>query len=1192
MVLANRKALDAAAAAGEDVAGRYFLFELGSDLGAESYALARKLNVTPVAAINTFRYTMAKRDEWEGRRKTSRGCALWVSRRIRWIRATSHCFPDRADDSSGTNPGVIPGSRAGAMLPGMKRIALTLSMLVIATPRGFSQQFTGAILGTVADPSQSAVANAEVRVRNTATQVERTATTGSDGSFDIVSLLPGEYEVVVSAKGFQTKVVENVTLSFGARKRVDVSLALGDVSTRVNVSAASQTIETESPRINQTITDKKVLDMPYNQLSTLNLGRYFPGTYAASGNFEWTAAGMGNTQTNQTYDGITVNNTNGGLSGGFNFSPSLDAVQEVSYTVMNQTAEGAFATTYAVTSKSGGPEYHGSLWWYLSNNAWNARNFFARTAPVGRANHRFGGTLGGPIRKNRTFFFADIQSEINRIVRQYNDLVPADKVRRGDLSGLAAIRDPFTSAPVPNNIIPASQIPAVTGRILDFYYQKPNVARDANFGFFNETVDRRTVLQSYSARIDHVITSKQNLAATVRAARYNDYNNLNPPNPAWGEIVRPGPAALVSASHNWTISPSLFNEARFGWNQFWDESSGDLKGADTVRQLGLTGYPSALPNVATVPALSITGIASFAAPRVPVRSDPVYNFSDSLSWVRGSHTFKAGFLVRRMGLDQQRPEAQGLFGSAAFTGAWTGGSIGIADFLYGLPRTSTYLGRVDDLQRRITQAHWFVQDEYRVSRKLTLSMGLRFERNPESEEKFRNLTFLLDRPSGAIVVPGDEQLQAIAPTVRATIPFRLARDAGYDPDRLIGQNNKLWYPRIGLAYRPFGDTATVLRAGYGLYANDNSNLFSPIEGPYTNTQTFDNTVTTNGALFRLPAMFPAGFATQPIAPGSLAITSQERNRRTPYVQQWNLTLERQITQSTTARVSYLGTKANRLPFTYNLNQAPASTQPFDRLRTPYPLYRTISYPEFRANQVFHGMTAVLSRRFSQGLLFDFSYMWARDLSDAFTYFGGNNQDRFDFRADRGNSPYTPRQRFTAQFIWQVPVGKGRMFGGQMHRGLDALVGGWQMSGFTAIQTGAFFTPTFSGRDTSNTLRFGGRADVVGDWKIPEGQRTIERWFNPDAFAIPANGRFGNAGPFSMEGPGRWSQDLGVYKEVELFGEGRMFRVEGTFINVFNHPNFATPVADITSPARGAITATNNLEGGGGRTVQVGLRYRF
>ncbi|MBC8167711.1 MAG: carboxypeptidase regulatory-like domain-containing protein [Bryobacteraceae bacterium] len=1051
------------------------------------------------------------------------------------------------------------------------------------------QQLTGSILGAVTDPANAGVVRARVVVRNTATQAQREVLTDEAGNYETAGLFPGTYSLSISSTGFQTNVVSNVELLFGSRRRVDVQLLVGEVATVVNVSGAAALIESESSRVAEALTEKQVLDLPYNNLSTLNLARFIPGTYPSSGNFEYSAAGLGNTMINQTFDGLVNNNTNGGLNGGYNFSPSLDAVQEVSYTLLNQSAENPFATTIAVVTKSGGPEFHGSLWWYLTNNSWNSRNFFAATAPTGKMNHRYGGTLGGPIVKNRTFFFADVQQERNQVLRQFNDLVPTAKVRRGDLSGLAPVQDPLTGQPFPGNLIPASRLNPVAQRVLDFYYQQPNIPRDANFGFFNQTGEYPTVLQHYSFRVDHILANNQNLAIQLRRQLFDDQSNLAAPNPAWGTIIRKNPTWLVSASHIWTASPSLVLDSRFGWNQFWDESSGDLNGATLVRDLGLQGYRATLPEVATVPQFNVTGITSFTSPRVPIRTDPVYNFSSAATWIRGAHTLKAGALTRWLGLYQQRPEIQTLFGSASFTGAYTG--LGVGDLLLGLPRTSTTLGRVDNLNRKITQWHWFVQDDYRVNQNLTLNFGLRFESNPAPREKTGNLTFIFDRATGSIVVPGTEQLDAIAPSIRATTPFRLAEAAGYNPASLIGQRNWLWYPRIGAAWRPFRSSGTVLRAGYGIYANDNSNLFSPIEGPYTNNLTFDNAVSPQGALFALPRLFP-DVGTAAIAPGTLNFTTQERLRRTPYVQEWNGTIEQRLPEEMTFRISYSGAKSTRLPFSYNLNQPPASAQAFEQSRRPFPLYRNITIAEFRGNAVFHGVTLVLSRRFSRGLLFDLSYMFSRELSDAFTYFGGNSEDRYNFSRDRGNNPYTPRQRFTASFIWQIPVGRGRALGRSINRVTDAVVGGWQMSGFTTVQTGTFFTPTFSGVDPTNTLRFGGRADVVGEWQTPSDERTLGRWFNRGALAIPASGRFGNAGPFSMEGPSRWSQDLGVYKEISLFGEKRFFRVEGTFINIFNHPNFANPIADITNPLAGAITSTNNIEGGGGRTVQVGLRYRF
>jgi hypothetical protein len=256
------------------------------------------------------------------------------------------------------------------------------------------------------------------------------------------------------------------------------------------------------------------------------------------------------------------------------------------------------------------------------------------------------------------------------------------------------------------------------------------------------------------------------------------------------------------------------------------------------------------------------------------------------------------------------------------------------------------------------------------------------------------------------------------------------------------------------------------------------------------------------------------------------------------------------------------------------------------------LFRNIILNEFRGNSSYNGLQAVLSRRFARGLQFDAAYSWNRDINDAFTFLGGANEDNFNFARDRGNGGWTPRQRFTVQFIWQLPFGHGRALGNGWPGPLDGLLGGWQLSGMFASQTGIWVTPTFSGRDTSNTQRIGGRADVIGDWRLPEDQRTLQRWFNTSAFAIPQNGKFGNAGPNSIQGPGRWGQDLGVYKEIPVWGEKRVMRFEATFINVFNHPNFGPPVVNLSSADFGSIRSTDGTEGGNGRTMQFSLRYRF
>ncbi len=1080
------------------------------------------------------------------------------------------------------------------LMRGLIAAFLVLVVVPVVSERIHAQELAGAIVGTVVDPSGKPIPAAALEVRNVATQVTRSIATDMAGLYEAAGLLPGDYQISVKAAGFERRVVENVSVAFGARVRVDIPLAIGQEAISVSVTAVPSPIETDTARISETLNTKKVLDLPYNNtLGTLNLIRFMPGTYPQSAPYEYTGNGLGNTEINQSFDGISVNNENGGLSGSYYFSPSLDAVQEVSYVEMNQSAENPFATTYSVITKSGGPSYHGSLYEYMTNNSWNARNFFATTAPTGKLNHLFGGTVSGPVIKNRLFFFVDIQQQRNTVLQQYNLLVPTDKVRGGDFSGLAAIHDPTSGIPYPNNIIPAAQISPTANKLLDFYYQQPNTPLNQNFGFFNQTANRSQSLQHYNFRFDQRITDKQSLMVRFTRQLYDDHNGLAPANPAWGDIVRNDPSWFLSVSHTHALTSRLLNEARLGYNDSPDGSSGQLKGGAVVQQLGLQGLGS-LPDVATVPSLSVAGIATMTGPRVPVRDDKIWNISEAVTWIHSVHTVKAGFLIRPMELYQQLPEPQNLFGSVSFNGAFSG--MGVSDFLLGLPQTTTTSLRADNLNRKITQYHWFVQDDIRLTPKLTVNIGLRYELNPSPRETNYGELYLFDRSNGKIVVPGQAQLDLINPAVKAVFPIELASTLGLPTNTLIDQRNWLWYPRVGLAYRPFGNGNTVFRAGYGMYAIDQANLYAPTSGyssggVYASTLSFINSVSPTGALFRLPQIFPAGTSGPPIAVGALSLNSQDPQRSTPYSQQWNITAEHMLNGKTSLRVSYAGNKSTHLPVFYNINQPVASTLPFDQSRRPYPLYSTVTWNEFRGNGIYHGLTAVLSRRFSNGLMFDATYLWARNLDDAFTYVGGNIQNSYNQRPERGNDPFTPRQRFAAQLICQIPYGHGRPFGSHTSLLADRILGGWQISSVTVIQTGTFFTPTYSGADPTNTATFGGRTQVVGDWQIPSGQRILQRWFNPAAFAIPQNGTFGNAGPYSMQGPGRWGEDMGVYKEVSL-GESRVFRVEATAIDIFNHPNFSNPVSDITSPAVGQITSTNGIEGGSGRTIQLGFRFRF
>lgn len=1084
-------------------------------------------------------------------------------------------------------------------IPLRSLLLLVMAVLIVAGSEAPAQQFTGSLVGVVTDKTQSAIPDAEVEIVNAATQIRRKTKTDQSGGYEISALLPGLYVLTVSHNNFQSRTVQNVGLADAQQLRVDVELQLGAVASNVTVSASQALIETETARINETLTPRQVTDLPFNQLqNTLRLGQFIPGTYdAGAGGFEWSGAGMGNGTINQAMDGITSNSPNNGNTGGFPASPSLDAVQEVSYTLVNQTAENPYGSTYSVITKSGSPEFHGSLFWFLSNNAWNARNFFAQTAPAGSPTNNFGGTLGGPIRKNRLFFFADVARENISQIFQYSNTVPTQKLISGDFSGLPPIIDPNTRVSFVNNMIPHSRINTTSLNLISYYYQAPTVPQNSNYGIFSFTASPRANLYHYLGRGDYRVNDKQSLMARISYDSYVDDLQLVPANPAWGNFPRTTNTLFLAVSHTFELSPHLLNEARFGMIRIPDFSSGTLDGPGEVAKLGLIGYPQPLPKVAALPALNVAALSSMASPRIVLSTGDAPVGLDTMTFHKGTQTIKAGIWVRKaMQTTNYNPALQGVFGTLNFTGAYSGS--GVADLLLGLPQTTTRVAQPDKINTIATAVHWFVQDEIQLQRRFTLTAGLRFENNPAAREANNNANFVFDPKSGRIIVPSQTQLNLVDPKVRVAVPFGLASDIGADPSTLLNQQTKHWYPRMGLAFRPFSDASTVVRAGYGMYSLDNTQIFNQTGGPYAATQTFVNSVSPARALFQLPLLFP-DTPEQPLASGSLTFDTQQRFRKTSYFQQWNFSIERALNSATSLRLSYIANRTTHLPFRYDLNQPRASSLPFDQSRRPYPLYGSVGLVDYRGNEEFNMLSAVLSKRISKGLSYELSYSLARDVGDAFIAASGFAvtgliQNSYDFTSERGNEPFTPRQRFTAQFIWQLPFGHGRMLMSQAPRAVDILVGGWELSGFTTMQTGLFTTPIFSGPDPANIHEFGGRPNIVGQWKLPKGQRTRQRWFNPAAFALPASGTFGNARPYSIEGPRRWVQDLGIFKEISLIGENRLkARFEGTFVNVFNHPAFSVPNANISQPSTfGSITSTINAEGGNGRTMQFALHLRF
>jgi hypothetical protein len=418
-----------------------------------------------------------------------------------------------------------------------------------------------------------------------------------------------------------------------------------------------------------------------------------------------------------------------------------------------------------------------------------------------------------------------------------------------------------------------------------------------------------------------------------------------------------------------------------------------------------------------------------------------------------------------------------------------------------------------------------------------------------------------------------------------------ASAAGF-PERSLRTNDlNNFQPRVGFAWRPFGGTATVLRGGYGMFNDDfTADLFSPLYGgPFALTESFVNTIANNTPALTLQQPFLGAGTT-----GNVDVTGIDVNVRNAYAQQWNMTLERDLGAAIGLRLSYVGSRSTALVYGRNVNMPLPSTVPFNQNRRPYPLFRNIVMRENGGNHIYNALTTQVERKWQKGLSFMGAWTWAKSLTDVDETGGVEGgttlENAFDRRRERADAQYTPRQRFISTLIWELPAGRGKAFlsnGGPA----AAVLGGWQLSGSYIAQTGEFLTPTFAGSDPSNTQTVGGIPDRIGNGNLPSDQRTIDRWFDASAFAVPPanSGRFGNSGRGVIVGPGRQIASAALFKSFPL--RERMFlRVQVSFTNLFNHANFEVPALNISAPnAVGTIRASQTRDLGGPRNGLIGAR---
>jgi hypothetical protein len=1055
----------------------------------------------------------------------------------------------------------------------------------------FAQTPLGTVTGLAVDPSGGVVPGASVRLTSEETGVQRTASTNNAGAYSFPGLPPGSYRLAAEAKGFRPLETRALTVAAFRIVRQDLRLELAAAITEVVVTdSASAVVQVDTPSVSSSLLTRQILDLPTNLRSiSKNSGDSglisaimpltVPGVVQVGNGAKWLTPGAGASSTKVKVDGIET--TFGNFGSPDNVSqPSVEAVQEFTANVLTTRAEFGGMGTITTATKSGANTWHGGLFWYLRNSALDARNAFAIAKPFQNI-HNYGGTVGGPIHKDKTFFFFDFDGARGVSAFLFTPNVPTAAMRQGDFTAFPALRNPYTNVnPFNGNTIAPQFIASQAVQAQNLFFPQPNFGAPSltagNYrAFFNGPETHRTE----EIRLDHNFSARH--TAFLRYEnRKDEYHIPGARSPL--PLTAFGPSDNFRRVNFWTLGdvktfrPDLVNEFRAGVVILVSASGARFTGQNLLQQIGIQGLPDRGP-INNLPIFSISGLSGNTLNLLNPVNDGHTQFADNLSWVRGRHSMKFGIEEIDWFVNRWMPNTSGspVFGSFAFTNKFTGNAY--ADFLLGLPATVTRIEPYPPQYDRFRDWAAYAQDDLKVTSRLTLIYGLRWEYNGPAYALNDNL-YSFDLATGKIVVPNQNATKYISPYFPATLPVETAGQSGLGRSLRNGDKNN-FAPRFGFSYQLDSSAKTVIRGGWGIYySHYSANVAVGLAaGPFSATTVSTNVIVNNQPTFTLANPFAA-----PGTPGTLAIRAVSPNLLNSYTQQYSLSIEREITRNIGLRVSYIGSKGSQLAWRRDVNQPVASTVAFSNARRPYPLFNAINYADNGANMLYSGLQTQVQKRVSRGLMFTSTWIWAKEISDTDDTddFELNNtiENTYNRRRDRGNVYSVPRHQWMNQALYELPFGRGRV------------LGGWQLNVLLNLSTGNWFTPLISGPDPTNTNQTTLRPDLVTPAiSMP---KTVSQWFDPAAFATPANGSWGNAGRGIIQGPGYVLFNLGLQKTILLEKIGSL-EVVASFTNVLNHANLGEPQVTVNNVNGGKITSTHIFPpAGSARTGQVGVRWNF
>jgi Carboxypeptidase regulatory-like domain/TonB dependent receptor-like, beta-barrel len=1062
----------------------------------------------------------------------------------------------------------------------------------------YGQTTTGDILGTVRDQTGAVVPGATITLTNMETNVSAEAVSDDAGNYVLARLRPGRYRLTAQVTGFKQGTVSDVVLLVDQRPRIDFALELGEMSAeQIVVEGGAILLESEKASLGQVIEEKRIKDLPLNgrnfmQLALLSAG-VVPIGIGVSPVTSWTgrsdqsASISGGRESSNSYlvDGVETRNSRFGSTG---IRPSIDAIQEFKIHRNTYSAEfGHGAAIINTAVKSGGNDFHGTIFEFIRNDNLDSRGFF----DIGRLpefkQNNFGAALGGPILRDRLFFFGNYEGFRQRRAREHRLYYPEPRLLEGNLSSLpiqpglnvagVTIFDPLTGQPFAGNIIPRSRFSSVATNLIP-YIPVPNALGFDPLLNIN-TVENLTNMNDwdqYHVRIDHSLGAKDSLFYRYS---FSDEDIFLP------QIAELRGERFPQSDHNVAISeihtfrPNLVNEFRFGYNrsETFRVSEGSF-GEDIAAMVGIKNTTTN-PFSFGIPNIGISNFSSFGSiPQSIGATEDVFQWTDHLSWTRGRHTLKLGGDVRRDSYFQDTNFAgnptfnfTGQFSCRGVDsqGVEVAGSrirgCAIADYLLGFPLTVS--ASVGDSRQNLRNIFMglYVQDDWKLHPRVTLNFGLRYELDTSPIEIDDKMKFF-DASSGTVKVVG--------------------QDAGV-PRSIVPNDLNNFAPRIGVAFKL--SEKTVLRAGYGVYydlVNWNELQFHIIGPPFFQSLSLNSRPTQPD--FFLDQMLPS-FEFNPALTFPFSLDQQNR---TPYVHQYSFNLQQQLTSDLLLEIGYAGSAGHKLGQRLNLNQGrvdPTGLVPLAE-RVRYPQFSAILWSYNGGNSTYNELTVRADKRYRAGLSLLGSYTWSKSLDSGHTdEFAGNI---FNLKGDRGPSTFDARQRFVASYSYDLPWGQGRRYLASSGGILNHLVSGWQVNGISTFMSGQPRNVGFIGRPPVVGPFANVRANRLGPGDCSECRADIRKnpvpgpYFRLSDFAVPADFTFGNAGRNVLTAPGTHNWDISVFKNNRI-SETLTLQFRAEFFNAFNHAQFTTFNSTVGSPDYGRVTGAREA-----RDIQFALRLIF